>query len=99
MFHSFQDFSKRDGCARFFLESKRELPFYHNELIKSVGATVRLGYECSVCLLKGAVWRKCGLVVRALALRSGYRGLKTRSDHGLNFFLVLPGSTSQLHLT
>ena len=25
-------------------------------------------------------------------------GFKTRSDHSLNLFLVVPGSTSQLHL-
>ena len=42
--------------------------------------------------------RKCGPVVRALALRSGDPGFKTRSDHWLNLFLVVPGSTSQLHL-
>ena len=29
-------------------------------------------------------------------LRSGYPGLKTPSDHWLNLFLVVPGSTSQL---
>ena len=42
--------------------------------------------------------RQCGPVVRALALRAGDPGLKTRSDHSLNLFLVVPGSTSQLHL-
>ena len=42
--------------------------------------------------------RQCGLVVRALALRSGDPGFKTRSDHSLNLILVVPGSTSQLHL-
>ena len=42
--------------------------------------------------------RQCGPVVRALALRSGDPGFKTRSDHSLNLFLVVPGSTSQLHL-
>ena len=41
--------------------------------------------------------RQCGPVVRALALRSGDPGFKTRSDHSLNLFLVGPGSTSQLH--
>ena len=44
------------------------------------------------------LWRQCGPVVRALALRSGDPGFKTRSDHSLNLFLVVPGSTSQLHL-
>ena len=45
------------------------------------------------------LWRKqCGPVVRALALRSGDPGFKTRSDHSLNLILVVPGSTSQLHL-
>ena len=43
-------------------------------------------------------WRQCGPVVRALALRSGDPGFKTRSDHSLNLILVVPGSTSQLHL-
>ena len=42
--------------------------------------------------------RQCGPVVRALALRSGGPGFKTRADHSLKFFLVVPGSTSQLHL-
>ena len=43
--------------------------------------------------------RQCGPVVRALALRSGDPGgFKTRSDHSLNLILVVPGSTSQLHL-
>ena len=38
-------------------------------------------------------------MIRALALRSrGGPGLKTRSDHLWNLFLVVPGSTSQLHL-
>ena len=39
-------------------------------------------------------WRQCGRVVRALALRSGDPGFKTRSDHSLNLILVVPGSTS-----
>ena len=34
---------------------------------------------------------QCGPVVRALALRSGYPGFKTRSDLSLNLFLVVPG--------
>ena len=43
--------------------------------------------------------RQCGPVVRALVLRSGDPGFKTRSYHSLNYlFLVVPGSTSQLHL-
>ena len=44
------------------------------------------------CMLR----RQRGPVVRVLALRSGDPGFKTRSDHLLN--LVVPGSTSQLHL-
>ena len=47
---------------------------------------------------RSLVWRQCGLVVRALALRSGDPGFKTRSDHSLNLILVVPDSTSQLHL-
>ena len=43
-------------------------------------------------------WRQCGPVVGALALRSGDPGFKTRSNHSLNLFLVVPGSTSPLHL-
>ena len=31
-------------------------------------------------------------MVKALALRSGDPGFKTRSDHSLNLFLVVPGS-------
>ena len=46
----------------------------------------------------GSVRRQCGPVVRVLALRSGDPGFKTRSDHSLNLFLVVRGSTSQLHL-
>ena len=42
--------------------------------------------------------RQCGPVVRALSLRSGDPGFKTRSDHSLNLILVIPSSTSQLHL-
>ena len=42
--------------------------------------------------------RQCGPVVRALALRTGDPGFKTRSDHSMNLILVVPGSTSQLHL-
>ena len=42
--------------------------------------------------------RQCGPVVRALALRSRDPGFKTHSDHSLNLILVVPGSTSQLHL-
>ena len=42
--------------------------------------------------------RQCGPVVRALALRSGDPGFKARSDHSLNLILVVPASTSQLHL-
>ena len=37
---------------------------------------------------------QCGPVVSMLALRSGYSGIKTRSSS----LLVVPGSTSQLHL-
>ena len=37
-------------------------------------------------------------MVRALALSSEDPGFKTRSEHSLNLFLVVPGSTSQLHL-
>ena len=37
-------------------------------------------------------------MVRALALKSGDPGFKTRSDHSSNLFLVVPVSTSQLHL-
>ena len=33
-------------------------------------------------------------MVRMLALRSGVPKFKTRSDHSLNLFLVVPGSTS-----
>ena len=32
-------------------------------------------------------------MVRALVLRSGDPGFKTRSDHSLNLILVVPGST------
>ena len=50
-----------------------------------------------VDIFKASV-RQCGPVVRALALRSGDPGFKTRSDHSLNLFLVAPGSTSRFHL-
>ena len=35
--------------------------------------------------------RPLGLVVRMLALRSGAPGFKTRSNHSMNLFLVVPG--------
>ena len=44
------------------------------------------------------VRRQCSPGVRALALRSGDPGFKISSDHWLNLFLVVPSSTSQLHL-
>ena len=44
------------------------------------------------------VRKQYGPVVRAVALRSCDPGFKTRSDHSLNLFQVVPGSTSQLHL-
>ena len=43
-------------------------------------------------------WRKCSQVVRTLALRSGIPGLKSRSDHSLSLFPVVPGSTCQPYL-
>ena len=42
--------------------------------------------------------KECGPLVRVLALRSGDPGFKTRSDQSLNLFMVVPGSTFQLHL-
>ena len=42
--------------------------------------------------------RQCGPVVRALALRFRDPGCKTCSQQSLNLFLVVPGSTSRLHL-
>ena len=64
------------------------------------------GIQCDKCntwfqhlvSFEVCVERQCGPVVRALALRSGDPGFKTRFDHSLNLFLVVPGSTSQLHL-
>ena len=38
-----------------------------------------------------ARWLGAGLEIRR-------PGFKTRSDYSLNLFLVVPGSTSQLHL-
>ena len=37
-------------------------------------------------------------MVRTLALRFGVLGFKTRSDHSLNLFVVVPGSSSRPHL-
>ena len=39
-----------------------------------------------------------GSVVLALSLRSERSGIKTFSHRSLNLVLVIPGSTSQLHL-
>ena len=39
-----------------------------------------------------------GQRVWPLAFSSGDPGFKTRSDHTLNLFLLVPGSTYQLHL-
>ena len=50
------------------------------------------------CFFANMCRRQCGPVVRALALRSGDPGYKTRSNHSLNLILVVPGSTSQLYL-
>ena len=47
---------------------------------------------------KDDMGRQCGPVARAFALGSGDPGFKTRSDHSLNLILVVPGSTSHLHL-
>ena len=41
--------------------------------------------------------RQYGLMVRTLALKSRVPGFKTRSDHSLNLFLVVPGSSSRPH--
>ena len=54
--------------------------------------------KSSEAMILAVMERQCGPVVRALALRSGDPGFKTRSDHSLNLILVVPGSTSQLHL-
>ena len=63
----------------------------------SFGGILSSHLDCSsISLLE--YMRQCGPVVRALALRSGYRGFKACSDHCFNLFLVVPGSTSQLHL-
>ena len=61
----------------------------------------RSGVEAKQCLCLHSQYhlrRQCGPVVRALALRSGDPRFKTCSDHSLNLILVVPGSTSQLHL-
>ena len=50
------------------------------------------------CFTLHVTWRQCNPVVRALALRSRDRGFKSRSGHWLKFFLVVPGTTSQLYL-
>ena len=42
--------------------------------------------------------RQCDPVVRALALRSGDPRFQTGPGHWLNLFLIVPGSTSQLHV-
>ena len=55
-------------------------------------------YFCTIINEEEEIRRQCGPVVRALALRSGDPGFKTHSDHSLNLFLVVPGSTFQLHL-
>ena len=52
----------------------------------------------SFVLVLGATQEAVWPGVRAFALRSGDPGFKTRSNHSLNLILVVPGSTSQLHL-
>ena len=42
--------------------------------------------------------RQCGRVVRALDLKSGDPKFKSCSDHQLDLFQVVPGSTLRLHL-
>ena len=39
--------------------------------------------------------KQCGQAVRTLALSSGLPGFKTHSDHSLNLFPVIRGSTSR----
>ena len=41
-------------------------------------------------------WRQRGRVVRASSLKSGDPELKSRSDHKLDLFEVVPGSTPRL---
>ena len=63
------------------------------------GSSVELcALQSRIMIITIQIRRQCGRVVRALALRFGDPGFKTRSDHSLNLFLVFPGSTSQLHL-
>ena len=67
------------------------------ELVMSI---VYIVFSSSCCkkTIGNALGSMAHAVVRALALRSGDPGFKTRSDHSLNLFLVVPGATSQLHM-
>ena len=89
----------KQGC----MMSPTLFNFYLSDLPKFLNTVsptdIMLGDRSINCLLYADdLVRQCGPVVRALALRSGDPGFKTRSDHSLNLILVVPGSTSQLHL-
>ena len=68
------------------------------EIFGVISLLAKVSFLIAFADLVSAASRQCGPLVRALALRSGDPGFKTRSDHSLNLFLVVPGSTSQLHL-
>ena len=82
--------SREDNVPLLWLSVRDAFPLVILTLMKSF----IFGVKNDTCL----VWRQCGPLVRALALRSGDPGFKTCSDHSLNLILVVPGSTSQLHL-
>ena len=89
----------KQGC----MMSPTLFNFYLSDLPKFLNTVsptdIMLGDRSINCLLYADdLVKQCGPVVRALALRSGDPGSKTRSDHSLNLILVVPGSTSQLHL-
>ena len=83
-------------CVSFISDS---LSFCQESLIFAKIQSQVNPFTSNTCapILRWGLWPS-GPVVRALVLRSGDPGFKTRSDHSLNLILVVPGSTSQLHL-
>ena len=92
---------KKDWVGHYYYNSQwftRLCAFYKNSNEAKFPCKAKLVLCNNNRLADEVMGRKCGPVVRALALRSGDPGFKTRSDHSLNLILVVPGSTSRLDL-
>ena len=59
-----------------------------------LAAAYFLSYKRPYCPLRTYTWRQCSPVVSALAFRPRDPGFKSRSDHSLNLFQVVPASVA-----